>query len=67
MFLLSLFAELIVVCFCCHCLLSWLLSVSVAVGTSASLLLLPVSDLSGIYPHNGRTFNVFNFQNLKLT
>ena len=24
MFMLPLFAELVVVCFCCHCLLSWL-------------------------------------------
>ena len=30
MFMLPLFAELVVVCFCCHCLLSWLWSVSVA-------------------------------------
>ena len=44
LFLLSLFAELVVVCFCCHCMMSWLWSVSVVivcrVGCGLFLLLL---------------------------
>ena len=44
MFMLPLFADLVVVCFCCHCLLSWLWYVSVAIvcWVGCGLFMLPL-------------------------